>query len=529
MEQQEAQETEPGTSVSTITEPTTGGVTCASLGAHVVKVPQPPLAPNVPPERASKWAVFALAATGAFMTTLDSSIVNISLPSIARAFGVPLNGAVEWVIIGYLVVIAAVLLTTGRLADMIGRKPIFIAGIAIFTLGSAMCGAAPSLGLLIAARCFQGLGGALLFSVNIAMLTHAFPATERGRILGFNSIVVALGISTGPTLGGVITDYLTWRWIFYINVPLGIIVCSAGLLVLTEPFHRGQGRFDPVGAILLAIGMAALTLGLSFGQEWGWNSPRLLTSVLLGALALAAAILVERRVKDPILNLHLLKNRVFASANVSFILCMLALFAVGFLLPFYFEELRGYSTIQAGLLLTPLPLTLAVVAPISGSLADRFGSRWLSPIGLAIACIGLVLLSQLNAQSSVWDIVWRLIFTGIGQGIFQAPNTRAIMSAAPQSEQGAASGILSTGRVIGQSLSVALAGAIFVSLGGSLAGSILATEQHVLSAADISALQATFVSSFHAAFLACAVLAMLGVFTAAVRGNEVAGKQQANK
>ncbi len=521
MQQHSPQDNEPGAPVPTMTKPTKGGVTCASLGAHVVQTPKVPPAPDPFQERASKWAVFALAAPGAFMTTLDSSIVNISLPSIARAFGVPLNGAVEWIIIGYLVVIAGVLLTAGRLADMIGRKPIFIGGIIIFTLGSTFSGAAPSLSILIAARCFQGLGGALLFSVNIAMLTHAFPANERGRALGFNAIVVALGVSVGPTLGGVITEYLTWRWIFYINVPIGIILVMVALFVLKEPLHRGQGQFDPAGAVLLAIGLASLTLGLSFGQEWGWLSLRLFASVIVGIVALVAAIVVEQHVKDPILDLRLLRNRVFASANVSFMLCMLALFAVGFLLPFYFEELRGLSVLEAGLLLTPLSLVLAVVAPISGSLADRIGSRWLSPIGLAIACIGLALLSQLDLSTSIWGITWRLMITGLGQGIFQAPNTRAIMSAAPANQQGAASGILATGRVIGQSLSVALAGAIFASLGGAAAGTILATGQHTLLPATVGMLQDTFVSSFRAAMLACAALAALGVLTALVRGNEM--------
>jgi EmrB/QacA subfamily drug resistance transporter len=521
VQQHPPQDNEPGAPVPTMTKPTKGGVTCASLDAHVVQAPKVLPAPDPFQERASKWAVFALAAPGAFMTTLDSSIVNISLPSIAHAFGVPLNGAVEWIIIGYLVVIAGVLLTAGRLADMIGRKPIFIAGIIIFTLGSTFSGAAPSLGILIAARCFQGLGGALLFSVNIAMLTHAFPADESGRALGFNAIVVAFGVSVGPTLGGVITEYLTWRWIFYINVPIGIILVIVALFVLKEPLHRGQGQFDPAGAILLAIGLASLTLGLSFGQEWGWLSLRLFAAVIVGIMALVAAIVVEQHVKDPILDLRLLRNRVFASANVSFMLCMLALFAVGFLLPFYFEELRGFSVLEAGLLLTPLSLVLAVVAPISGSLADRMGSRWLSPIGLAIACIGLVLLSQLDLSTSIWGIAWRLMITGLGQGIFQAPNTRAIMSAAPATQQGAASGILATGRVIGQSLSVALAGAIFASLGGAAAGTILAMQQQQLPPATVGMLQDTFINSFHAAMLACAALAALGVLTALVRGNEM--------
>ncbi len=520
MGQQETQPPELAASERMRAKPTAGDMICASLGAHVMTQPPAPAPPSPFEERANKWAVFALAATGAFMTTLDSSIVNISLPSIARAFGVPLSGAVEWVIIGYLVVIASTLLTAGRLADIIGRKPIFVAGIAIFTLGSAICGAAPSLGILIAARGFQGLGGALLFSVNIAMLTHAFSAHERGRALGYNAVLVALGISIGPTLGGIITEYLTWHWIFYLNVPIGIVVAVAGCFILTEPLHHGQGRFDPAGAILLALGMASLILGLSFGQEWGWTSPRLIASVLIGAAALVAAILVERRVTDPILDLTLFKNRVFASANISFILCMLALFAVGFLLPFYFEQLRGFSTIESGLLLTPLSLTLAVVAPISGSLADHVGSRWLASIGLAIACVGLVLLSQLDAHSSLWDIIWRLMVTGLGQGLFQAPNTRALMGAAPPDKQGVASSLLSTGRVIGQSLSVALAGAIFASLGGAAAGTILEAQRGTLSSDSVSALQATFVSSYRVAFLACAGLAMLGVFTAAVRGDE---------
>ncbi len=471
-------------------------------------------------EHANKWAVLALAAAGGFMTTLDSSIVNIGLPAIAHTFGIGVSGAIEWVIIGYLVVIAAVLLSLGRLADMVGRKAIYEMGLVIFVLGSIFSGAAPSLTILILARLFQGLGGALIFSVNIAMITSVFPASQRGQALGLNAIVVALGVSAGPTFGGLITQYLTWRWIFYINVPIGIIVFIASMRILTEGLHRNKGRFDPGGAVLFAVGLASLTLGLSFGQEWGWTSPGLVTALLVGVVALVAAILVERRVSDPILRLSLLRNRVFASANISFILCMLALFAPGFLLPFYFEELRGFSVIQAGLFLTPLPLVLAIMAPLSGSLADRIGSRLLSPLGLAIACLGLFLLSQLTIQNSSWDIIWRLVVTGIGQGLFQAPNTRALMSAAPQNEQGIASGVLATGRVIGQAISVALAGSLFAAFGAAAAGIVLSTPNQHLSPAKIDILQHTFIAGFHAAFLACAAFAAIGILTSLVRGNE---------
>jgi EmrB/QacA subfamily drug resistance transporter len=471
-------------------------------------------------EHANKWAVLILAASGGFMTTLDSSIVNIGLPAIARTFGVGVSGAIEWIIIGYLLVIASVLLTFGRLADMIGRKPIYLMGLVIFVVGSVFSGAALSLPILILARMFQGLGGALIFSVNIAMITSVFPACERGRALGLNAVVVALGISLGPTIGGIITQYFTWRWIFYVNVPVGIVVLIASTRLLTERMHRGQERFDLPGAALFALGLASLTLGLSFGQEWGWGSLAVISAIGIGAGVLVCAVLVERKVPDPILSIKLLKNRVFASANISFMLAMLALFAPGFLLPFYFEELRGFSVVQAGLLLTPLPVTLAIMAPISGTLADRIGSSWLSPIGLAIACLGLFFLSQINAHSTIPDILWRLVFTGIGQGLFQAPNTRSLMGAAPPSEQGIASGVLATGRVIGQSLSVALAGSVFTSFGAPAAGTLLATQGQHLSVSRVNELQQTFVSGFHAALLLCAAFAAIGIFTALVRGNE---------
>ncbi len=469
-------------------------------------------------ERAGKWPTMVIVAIGVFMATLDSSIVNISLPAIASYFGVPLSGAVEWVIIAYLVATAAILLTAGRLADMVGRKVVWTAGLIVFTGGSAICGAAPSLGVLIASRALQGLGGALIMAVSPAMLTNAFPANERGRALGLNAVIVALGVSVGPTLGGFITAYFSWRWIFYVNVPLGILGVIATLRILTERMRRNPGRFDPQGALLLAVGLACITAALSFGEELGWTSVVILTLFIVGIVAMLALPFVEMRVPNPIIVLSLLKRRVFTSSILSLILSFLALFAVSFMLPFYLEELRQFPTQEAGLLLTPLPLAIAVIAPISGALADRIGTRWLAAAGMAIACIGLVFISQLNAHSSIFAIIWPLLFTGVGQAIFQSPNNSALLGSAPRELQGSASGFLATGRVMGQSLSIALSGAVFTAFGGATAGLILST-QHPASD-QVAALQQTFVYAFHITFLVCAAVAAVGILASLVRGDE---------
>jgi EmrB/QacA subfamily drug resistance transporter len=465
----------------------------------------------------SKWAVMGIVAVGVFMANLDASIVNISLPTIAHLFAVPLNGAVEWVVIAYLVATAALLLTAGRLADIFGRKFIWLAGLVLFTASSALCGFSPSLGFLIASRAIQGLGGALIMAVGPALLTTAFPPQERGLAFGFNTVFVALGISVGPTMGGLIMTIASWRWIFFVNVPLGMIGVGATLLILKETHQRSPGRFDPSGAALLAIGLACLTAALSFGQEIGWGSPIILTLLLVSMVALLLLPFVEKRVANPVLVIALLYNRVFSSALLSLVLSFLALSAVSFLMPFYLEQLRGFPTELVGLLLTPLPLTIAVVSPFSGMLADRVGVRWLASAGMTIACFGLVSISFLNASSPLWDIVWCLVLIGLGQALFQSPNNSALLGSAPPHLQGSASGFLATGRVLGQGISIALAGAIFTGIGSAVAGAMLAANQ---GGSRTATLQQTFVYGFHSTFLVCAVIAAIGIFSSLTRGKE---------
>jgi EmrB/QacA subfamily drug resistance transporter len=456
-----------------------------------------------------KWAVFGLVSIGTFMTTLDASIVNITLPSIARAFGTAVSGPVEWVVIGYLVVIAATLLTFGRLADIVGRERVWVAGLAVFTAGSALSGLAPSLLLLVVARTIQGIGAALIFAPALALIVDAFPTSQRAQVLGMNAVIVSLGVTAGPTLGGLISEMLGWRWIFFVNVPLGFL----GLLVARRVFRFGGGasarRFDVRGAAAFALGLGSLLLGLSFGAEWGWTSPALLLTMGVAAGSLAAAIVTERRQHDPLVDLRQLVSPRLGLPLASFLFSVLALFAVAFILPFYLEELRGLTPLAAGLLLTPYSLALALASPVSGRLADRGHARLLGPIGLGLAAAGLVLLAQIGVVTPLGQVVLWLALSGIGQGLFLSPNTSAVMSAVPAGESGTASGLIAATRVVGQGLSVAIAGAVFIGLGGAAAGAAIVAGG-VAASTTRSALDDTFLAAMHAALLVSGSLAAVG-------------------
>lgn len=461
-----------------------------------------------------KWTVFGIVAVGVLMATIDSSIVNVSLPVIAEHFGVPLGGAVEWIIIAYLVVIAALLLTAGRAADIIGRKILWVVGLSVFTVGSVLCGAAWSLGALVGFRALQGIGSAATMAVSPAMLVAAFPHDQRGRALGMNAVVVGIGISIGPTLGGLITQSLGWRWIFYVNVPLGILGIIATLKILPHDSGRTHEKLDWLGAFLLALGLGTLTFAVSFGGELGWTSPLLLTGFGVGVVSLVALVIRIRRAKQPLVDPHIFASAVFTSASVSSLLSYVATFAVAFLVPFYLQTVRGLSVETAGLLLTPLPLSVAVLAPFTGMLADKIGTRWLAATGMFIVAGGLVWLSTAGETTSRTLLVFQLVVIGIGQAIFAPPNNSALMGAAPEEHQGVAAGVLATSRVVGQSLSIAYAGALFGIIGGSEAAKALASGTSVGLASQ------GFVTGMRGAFLGCAAIAIIAALVALVRGKE---------
>ncbi len=299
-------------------------------------------------------------------------------------------------------------------------------------------------------------------------------------------------------------------------MPIGIIGIIAAIRLLWEPIRisSAKKRFDPIGATLLSISMTLLMLGMSFGREAGWVSSTIVWIFATAAVLLVTFVLVERRMAHPIVALSIFRNRLFSAALVSSFLSFLSIFAVMFLMPFYLEDLLLFQPGRAGLVLTAVPLTISSVAPLSGWLSDRFGSQVLSSLGLAVASIGLFFLSRLTQQASLCGIIWPLIVVGFGQALFQSPNNNAIMSSVPENHIGIASGFLATVRVLGQGFSVALAGAIFTSMGGAQAGAVLARN----TAQPAGPFQNAFVHAFHVALLTCMVIASIGVFTSLVRG-----------
>lgn len=415
---------------------------------------------------AVKWWVLVAVGVGTFMSALDASVVNTMLPVMAGALRSAV-ATIEWVVTIYLLVVSALLLGVGRLGDLRGHKAIYVGGFVVFILGSALCGAAPTVAMLIAFRALQGFGAAMLFANSPAIITKTFPGSERGRALGLQGMMTYLGLTAGPSLGGWLAGTLGWRSIFYINVPVGALALVLSIhFIPSDRAHGTAARFDREGAALFTLGMVALLLALDQGHAWGWGSLPVVALLVLAALLLVAFVWREATAASPMLDLSLFRSRVFSAATTSAVLNYISLYALLFVLPFYLMRGRGMGPERAGLILTAQPLVMAVVTPVSGALSDRIGTRLPAAVGMAVLAVGLWMLAQVGAAAGapMWEVVVALAVVGFGTGVFIAPNNSALMGAAPMHRQGIAAGILATARNVGMVLGVGIAGAVFTSV-----------------------------------------------------------------
>ncbi len=414
----------------------------------------------------ARWGVLLAIGLGTFMSALDGSVVNIILPVVRQDFGAPV-AAVEWVITVYLLVVSGLLLSVGRLGDLRGHRSVYTTGFAVFLLGSALCGLAPSVGFLIGARGAQALGAAMLFANSPAILTKSFPAEMRGRALGLQATMTYLGLTIGPSMGGWLTTALGWRSVFYINLPVGLLALAMALRFV--PRDEGSGAaeaFDLRGAVTFTAGLVALLLALNQGHAWGWTAPATLALLAASVVLLIAFVSLERRVAAPMVDLSLFRRRTFSAAAASALLNYVCVYTLLFLMPFYLLQARGMSPAQAGLLLTAQPLLMAAVAPISGTLSDRIGTRIPSVLGMGLFAVGLLLLSRLALDTTYLAVAGMLAVAGLGIGIFVSPNNSALMGAAPTHRQGIAAGLLALARNVGMVIGVGLAGAVYTTVLG---------------------------------------------------------------
>jgi len=363
----------------------------------------------------------------------------------------------------------------------------------------------------------------MIMAMGPAIVARTFPAAERGKALGLNGVSVSIGLSLGPALGGILTQAATWRAIFLINAPIGLlaIVWAARILPAETP-GKGQS-FDVRGAMLSGVALFALLLALSDGQQWGWTSPPVVGLLIAFVVLGAYFIRVERRSIQPMIDLALFRIRPFTAGLVSVVVAFAGLFTATFLLPFLLQQGRGFSPIEAGLLLTPVPITMALVAPFSGAASDRFGPRVLASAGMAVMALSLLSLTLLPVDFGLPDLIWRLVLLGLGQGLFMSPNSSAVLGSVPRPRVGTASGTLAQMRVNGQALGIALSGAIVATrlpihlaeLGG---GAPTTAMRNVALAGSI-----------HDAFLIAAIICSLGIVASLVRGSSRPGQRPAEQ
>src|SRR5438445_2343800 len=407
-----------------------------------------------------KWWTLVAVAIGLFMIMLDNTVVNVALPSIQRDLGIGIS-ELEWVVNAYALTFGVLLLTGGKLADLLGRRAIFITGLVIFTGASLWCGLASGSTSLIAARTVQGVGAALMNPATRSIITATFPPRQRGMAIGIWAGVAALALAIGPIVGGLLTEKVNWSWIFFINVPVGVLgVLGAGVFIDETKDTSREQRLDLPGLLTSGLGLFALTYGLIETNSHSWTSTRVLVLFAIAVVMLGLFVLLELHQRLPMLDLSLFRNPTFAGANAAMLLVGLAMFGIFFYNSLFLQNILGYGAIKTGATFLPMTVLIILVAPIAGRFADRIGPRWLMGAGMSLLAVSLILFGRLDASSSFWAILPGLLVGGVGLAITMAPTAAAAMGSVPVDKAGVGSAVINSMRQVGGSLGVAIMGAL---------------------------------------------------------------------
>ena len=441
------------------------------------------------------------------MIMLDNTVVNVALPSIQRDLDADLS-ELEWIVTGYALTFASLMLVGGKVADAYGRRLIFVIGIVVFTLASLMCGLSGSSEMLIGSRVLQGAGAALMNPATLSIIAATFPPRERGTAIGIWAGTSALALAIGPLVGGLITEHIDWSWIFFVNVPVGALGILASFLFIDESRDETHERLDLPGLVTSALGLFALTYALIEANTYGWGSARILGAFVLAAVALLAFIALEKRQRAPMLPLDLFRNRTYTGANLVMLLVALAMFGVFFFVSLYMQNILGYSAVQTGAAFLPMTVLIVLVAPIAGKTSDRLGSRGLMTGGMILLAVQLLLFSQLSANASFWNLLPALLIGGVGMACTMTPSAAAATRSVPVDKAGVGSAVLNSARQVGGTMGVAIMGAI------------MASELGPVPTPD------AFMRGFERALLVAAAIALVGAIVAyvLVRPHEEAGR-----
>lgn len=465
-----------------------------------------------------QWGVLGVVLIGATMSALDVSIVNIALPTIKREFDVHLS-LIEWVSIAYMIVLAIALPIVGRLADIFGRSLLYNMGFGVFVVGSAMCGLAPNAMVLIFARALQAVGAGLLQANSVALITQVFRSRELGRALGIQAATQATAMALGPFVGAALVAWVGWRAIFYVNVPIGIVGGIAAHIVLPR-YHPSveQKKIDYPGIFLFTLALMGVALAVNQAQTSGWGAPVVLAEMTVGLVCLAAFVLVERRTTSPTIDMSLFRHYRLIAGNVTAFLAYYALFAVLFLLPFYFEQVLGYSTLFSGVMLMPVPASMAVLAPFAGSAVNRFGTRNLTLAGSIMLTIGCFMLIFTSAMRDPALLITAMMILGAGLGIFTPANNRATMAATPRDKLGVMGGLLNMMRSVGLIFGIDISGMLFIMVANTDSS---ATPLHHGARNALAFLEKpAFMQGFHGVMISLAAISLLSAILCYFRRHE---------